>query len=290
MDAFTNGATTVRQLRGCGLGQRAIASRVARGELEHVTSKVLVSGATRDTALRRATVAHLGNCRRTVVTGAYALRRLGHPVGSTRDHVVDMSIPEGARLVHVPGVNLRRSSHHHCLEVLTMDDLPVAAPWWSYGDLARDVDDRTLGRIIAAGVGSRNIAVSHLADGLERRPHFPGAARLRRVVQNLGSDMAFSSTEARAARYLRRHGYPVELNAALRVDGRVIRAGDLVLPDRKASLEIDGPHHWLPEQARLDREQDAILRRDDWRIERVDVYSLDEDESVLLRAMTVLLS
>lgn len=285
MDTFTNGATTVRRLRGSGLGRRAIASRVARGELVAVNSKVLVSGTSRDTHLRRATAAHLSNACRSVVTGAHALRRIGHPVGAVRNHVVDMTIPEGSRLVHVRGVDLRRSSHHDILEVMSLDGIPVAAPWWAYGDLARDVADPVLSRVIAAAVGARAVSLSQIADGLSRRPHFPGASRLRRVLGYLGSDIAFSSTELRAARLLRKHGYPVVLNAPLVVGGRTIRLGDLVLPERKVCLEMDGPHHWLPEQARKDREQDRVLRGDGWRVDRVDVYSYDDDETVVLRAM-----
>lgn len=96
------------------------------------------------------------------------------------------------------------------------------------------------------------------------------------VIDLLSSDMPFSGTEKKAALLLREAGMQFVLQYNMVVDGRLIRPGDLVRPDIKFDLELDGPHHWMPEQAAIDRRNDTVLRSDDWAIERVPVYDVDD--------------
>ncbi len=51
-------------------------------------------------------------------------------------------------------------------------------------------------------------------------------------------------------------------------DGIPIAEIDIAKPDILYGVEIDGPHHDLPEQRRRDEERDQRLREVGWRIDR----------------------
>jgi hypothetical protein len=284
MDAHIHGATTTARLQADGVGRRARRTMVERGSLVVVRDGLFVHGASPETPERLAGLGILANKERAVVTGALAVRWHGVPVAGS--FPVDLVIPEGDAAALLEGVRVRRSSHLHGVRCEERLGLPVVPLAWALGDLARDISDRQLATVIAAAIGLGLITLDGLISSFTVRPKFPGSARLRRVIDQLAGDMAFSGTELRAARHLRRAGYPVLLNhPVLDGSGRLIRKADLALLDIPLDLEVDGPHHWLPHQAAIDRRQDASMRDNRWVVERVPVYDVDEDLDVVIRVV-----
>lgn len=289
MDAHIHGATTTDRLAADGVGTRRLRTMVASGRLAKVQRRLYLHAASADTAQRTAALGILANKEHAVVSGALAVR--WHGVTVRGHHPVDLVIPEGRAAVPVQGVRIRRSSH---LDRVRLDDrygLPTVPLWWAIGDLARDVTDRVLATVIADAIGKRLLTLTALTESFQVRHRFTGSGRLRRVCEQLASDLPFSGTEARAARHLRAAGHPVLLNHPV-VDGRgrMIRMADLALLSVPLDLEIDGPHHWLPHQAAADRRGDASLRDLRWTVERVAVYDVDADLDVVIRIVDRVLS
>lgn len=288
MNKHLHGVTTTAWLKRAGVGTRAIASRVRTGDLRRVHRRVYVHGAAADTEHQRAAIALLVNKSRGVLTGAVAVRLHGVPERTRQ--TIDLVIPEGSYAAEPDGVQCRHSSHLDKIEVVERERLPVASLPWAIADLARDVDDRTLAWVASKAIGMRMLTVEGLEGALKQRPLFPGSARLRRVVGQLQSDIAFSGTELRACRTLRAAGFPAELNVPIRGSDGITRIRDLVVVERRANLELDGPHHWLPDQARRDREDDRQMRKDRWAVDRAAVYEVDEDPEMVIPLMRALMA
>lgn len=287
MEDYLHGAITTARLRSGGVGTRGIAKRVERGQLVQVQRRVYVHPAAEPSDQQIAGIALLANKGRGLITGATALGWFG--LQAPRRSIVDLVVPEGLAVVHVEGAAFRRSSHIHRLQAEERHGLPIAPLWWAVGDYARDVLDHDVARVIAAGVGQRLWTVKDVKNSLDGRSNFPGSARLRRVLITLKDDLAFSGLERKAARILRQAGYPVVLNHPIVVDGEVVRAADLALPDKMIDLEIDGPHHWLPDQAAQDRRTDRRLRELSWTIDRVDADEVKADPSMVVGVMAGLI-
>lgn len=274
MDDHLHGATTTDRLQAAGLGKKAIQGKVRRGELLKVKRRVFRHAATPETPQQLAAIAILAAKGKGAITGAWAVRWCGIEVRGR--HEVDCVIAEGRTAPEIDGICYRHSTYLPVLRTVRRHGLAVVELAWAIGDLARDVTDAELARVIARAVAAGKITLAALREHLTRRPKFPGSARLRRVIDQLSDDMPFSGTEKKAARLLREAGMPFVLQFDLVVDGRLIRPGDLVLPEIRFDLELDGPHHWMPEQAAIDRRNDTALRGDDWVVERVPVYDIDD--------------
>jgi very-short-patch-repair endonuclease len=271
-----HGVMARQDLRAAGLGARAISSRLRRGELVRIRRALFVNPASRDDDLRRAATAAVALRGRGMVTGAAGLRLHGHDV-RTRSHVVDVTVQHGVAVPDLDGIAFRRSSHLGHVRASKRQLLSVAAETWCLGDLARDVDDTALARIVAAGVGAGRWTLDRIERDALDRGKFPGRARLRRVLRALESDLPFSGTEKAAARALRDAGIPVVLQHPLRTSAGGLHLLDLAVVHLRLDLEVDGPHHWMPAQAATDRRRDREVRADDWEVERFPVQDLDHD-------------
>jgi very-short-patch-repair endonuclease len=284
-----NGISDERQLRAGGLGKHAVATRIARGEIQRVrrgTYRHVVRGPDEQ---QLATIALMAVKGRGVITGAAGLRALGFAV-TVRRAIVDVAVPHGSHVpTDVEGAWYRRSSHLDRVRATDCEGNAVAQDWWCMGDLAYDVTDAALAEVIAAAIGSRRIDLDRLEFGLAVRGRFPGRARLRRVIAALRSDLPFSRSEADAAVRLRRAGVAVEVQHSVAVDGGRRHLLDLCIPELRLDIEIDGPHHWLPGQATADRTRDRELRAAGWAVERFSVYEIDRDpEAFVVRVLEII--
>ncbi|MGI9018247.1 MAG: hypothetical protein ACR2HR_14285 [Euzebya sp.] len=155
--------------------------------------------------------------------------------------------------------------------------LATAPLAWALGDYGRDTSDAELARVVAQAVGARLTALRTVEEYFSVRHRFSGSARLRRVLAQLHSDLPFSATEAKGVRLLREAGLPVRMQYPIVHEGKTVRLADGALPHLRLDLELDGPHHWLPDQAAIDRRIDRTLRGIDWQVERFPVYDVDDN-------------
>lgn len=272
-----NGYTTTAALLDAGLTERAIADRVERGELTRLQRGRFAYPAARSTRFERAAFALVAIDGRGMVTGAEGLRMLGHGLRQ-RWNVADIVVPHKLHVPDVKGVEWRRSTRLDVGERGVPAEAHVAPDWWALGDLARDLPDGQLGGVIAAGVASGRWTLDRLDREALRDHRFPGRMRLRRVLEALRSDLPFSGTEKRVAVALRKAGHRVGLQHRLATTSGRGFVLDLALLDVWLDLEIDGPHHLMPEQAAEDRVRDRLIRdTSPWTVERASVYEIDAD-------------
>lgn len=278
-----HGVSTGAQLKAAGIGRRALASRIARGEAERVHPNLFRTTLSQGDERQLAAIGLLAIKKRGMVTGAAGVRLSGNTC-RYRKNVVDISVPYGIAVPEIAGVCYRRSSHLGGTRPMESHSLPVAPLWWAMGDLAYDVVDKPLAEVIAAAIGSHKLDLRTLEYGLGERRRFPGRARLRDVMAALGSDLPFSKTERLCAAALRRAGIAVTLQHPIcDPSGRQIALADLAEVSLRLNLEIDGPHHWLPDQAERDRKRDRSVRPHDWQVDRFAVYEIDRDMEGFIR-------
>jgi very-short-patch-repair endonuclease len=121
---------------------------------------------------------------------------------------------------------------------------------------------------------------------------FPANTKLRRLVDELRSDVSYSGAERKLAARCRRAGHVVRQNHPITDGtGAVVALADLCFPDQRLVVEVDGPSHWLPGAAARDRRRDRQLHDLGWRVLRFAVYEVDEDlDAVVAEVLRALAS
>lgn len=109
-----------------------------------------------------------------------------------------------------------------------------------------------------------------------RRANLPTKIRKEWVAEAKAAGWSVKSLpEARIAIYLSRFGLtPRNVAEQYKIDRWRL---DFAAPDVQIGIEVDGPHHRLPEAAVKDLERDAILGAAGWIIFRVDAYGADAE-------------
>jgi very-short-patch-repair endonuclease len=162
----------------------------------------------------------------------------------------------------VPGVKVRRRRIDPADRAVHRG-IPVTAVPRTLLDLAADLSLADLARAChEAGVRYRTTP-AHLAGVLARRPHTPGAAKLRRIVSG-DTRVTLSALERRFLELLREHGLPLPQTNRPAGTHHV----DCRWPERRLIVELDSyrfhhsRHAW--EQDRR-RDRDARARGDELR-------------------------
>lgn len=144
--------------------------------------------------------------------------------------------------------------------------------------------------MISTADARRLTTVRRVAARLEAAGPVDGCRRLRRVLADLDGELSHSATEAKARRLveevLARHGLALHPRPlAITLDGRRVGEADLPVLALRLDLEIDGPHHDLPEQRGADRRRDRLIRRAGWNVERFPAAMVDLDPCGFARAV-----
>lgn len=175
--------------------------------------------------------------------------------------VLYLAVPESRAGLDGAGCDLRRESHFDQIPITTVSRLPTAGVNWCVMDAARDLDDDQLARVIARVIAKRATSLKSLIKAGHRRGRWNGARRFRRVTSEMGRGFTHSREERYARGLLRTagmtpHPQPFPFRAP---DGRIVAEGDIVFTDELLDIEVDGPHHLLPEQQQKDRRRDREL-------------------------------
>ncbi|MEE8601138.1 endonuclease domain-containing protein [Euzebya tangerina] len=156
--------------------------------------------------------------------------------------------------------------------------MPLVSASWAISDAAKTSSGKSFAQLTARGIGERWITLDGLRRVVEIRSVFPASGKLRRLLDELDEDLAYSGTERRVAIACRAAGIPVRLNQPIvGPAGKPVAQVDLCVDDSRLIVEIDGPHHWLPEVAAADRVRDRRLRSLGWTVIRFSVYEVDEN-------------
>jgi very-short-patch-repair endonuclease len=279
------GLITAEQLRSIGLSPESIRRRVRAGVLVRMLPGVFRVAAAPRSWQQRAMAASLWVGSNGAVAGASAaaLHRLdafGPPL------VIEIATPR----------NLRSKIHSvkiHRTPFWTDEDRVIAA------SIGTTSVPRTLIDVAATATEER-VEIA-LEDALRRRladapqimsrlstlpPNQPGRAALLRLLEQRGAvPPAESGLEVKVIRLLRDHGYPTPIRQKVLDDrGRFVGRVDLVFPERRLILEVDGYRfHSGRRSWDRDRERRNALTALGWVVLHVTSTMLGPQRSEFLR-------
>lgn len=225
------------------------------------------------TRLCAAAVASVGE--EVVVTGASALYLDG--VLSNPPATVELLLDTGRHLASREGVCLHRTVTFAKVRRHNRGDLVLASASRALADHAAHTVVNDMCRDIATALRTRQCSMAGIRAELVARKRFPGRATLRRAYGLLSGEIVHSAGERQARRHLTAAGMaPGSKPLPVEVDGRLIAEIDIPFESLHYGVEIDGPHHLLPEVAAADRARDRRLERAGWTIDRFYWFEVEE--------------
>lgn len=258
---------TLAQAVECGIPPTTFHENARRLGMVRVSHGVWALPAAPNTYRRKLWVVKLALGDDVVFTGRTALwlRR----VITATPHEADVLLPPGTHQRARPGVRFHRGRPLDDDSIVNLEGFRTACVYRAFTDVSAVAPVESLMRWIPA---MDRLRLGHL-DGLDeyvvRRGRFPGVVNTRAAAAALRNDLPHSGAERLARRSLRDVGirfptrpYPVK------VGGAIIAEIDIAFPDVKYGVEIDGPHHRLPEVAQADKGRDRRLAREGWTIDR----------------------
>ena len=174
-------------------------------------------------------------------------------------------------------------------ERTTLHGIPVTSMPRTIFDLAADLDERPLERMINEADYLRLTDPLSLDDLLIRYPRRKGAPKLRQALARraAGATRTRSEMEELFLNLLERHGLPrPRINAFIPGVGEV----DCTWPAARLAVELDSRRaHATPAAFERDRERDRLLQARGWRVIRVTWRQLTERPDQLMEDLERLL-
>lgn len=190
-----------------------------------------------------------------------------------------LAVPSGRALGALDNVEVHGTRWFDDATRARVGLMPVTAVDVTLCDLGRWHDEERVATVIATACRLRRTSIERVARELDRRGRFPGCGVVRDAVRGLRGELVHSQAERLARRALlelglRPHPRPLDLV----VDGRVIAQADIPFVAERLDVEIDGPHHFLAEQAAKDRVRDRRVKAAlHWDTARFSVYEVERD-------------
>lgn len=225
--------------------------------------------------------------------------------------VVAVAGPAAAHLHGLPGytrapevrviasrrVRSARIAVGHCAaltaaDVEEVDRIPVVSLAWATVELAATATRGPAADLLAHVLGTGRCRPGQLIGPAHRTIGMPGRGRVLAAVRAMHGtvDHVRSRAEADLADACTSAGLPApRRNHRVRGPSGTTYELDLAWDAPRLDVEVDGPHHLLPEQRRRDRTRDRDLRADRWEIVRVPVEELDEDLAGVVRRIALAL-
>jgi very-short-patch-repair endonuclease len=263
--ADRDGVISIRQLRRCGLDDKAVLYRVRRRWLHRLHRGVYAVG--------HPGVSLRGRFRAAVLAceGGTALGRFSAAADwgfvSWKERDVEVVTRGGPR--RVDGVQVYRSRSLDRRDVWWRDGIPVTSPARTLLDLAAVLPEPALRRAARQAQALRLVTVPELLEIAERCSGHRGAAKLRAVVAG-GPAATRSPFEDELLELLDRAAIErPEINAPLRLEGTTI-IPDYLWRERRLAIEADSvtwhDHKLVREH---DAHKQAILEAHGFRVLRI---------------------
>jgi very-short-patch-repair endonuclease len=168
----------------------------------------------------------------------------------------------------------------HAEDVTVHDGIPVTSVARTILDLASQLNDDRLTRLIEAADRKERFDLEALDRAIARRPRTSGVVRLRRVLAVYrGPTDTRSKLERDFRALILSNGLP-EPQYNVVVEGLTV---DVYWPQWRLVVEIDGePYHGNPHAFEADRIRDAILQKAGLRVLRVTGRRLTHDPAAVL--------
>jgi hypothetical protein len=279
-----HGVVSLAQLRGLGVGDKAIEWRVASGWLHRLFRGVYAVGRGDVGRRGRMFAAVLACGEGTVVSHASAAELLG--LWDKRPVLVNVIAPDQAGR-RIDGIRWPRAPPLKPGETGVCDGIPCTAPARTIVDLAGSLGRESLRRIVEQAAVNRLLDVREvdraLAHGRRR-----GAPQLRKILtawrgDDRGGPLLRSLLEARLRPRLIEVNLPrPQCNAVLWIDGERFEV-DLLWEKQRVVVETDGEQtHGTRVAFQRDRRRDHILAAAGYRTSRVTWRQMDEESDAVV--------
>lgn len=260
------GVVSVAELRGCGLSDDAIATRVRNGGLHPLHRRVYAVGHA-NPPLEGRFLAAVKACAPTGV--------LSHFSAATAWGMVewDGRLPEvtvlRSRTPRHPNLRAHRTACLDERDVRWWNGMPITSPARTIIDVAAQLRERRLRRAVRQAQSLRLVSLEELAGALRRYRRRPGVRRLARIIAT-GPAPTRSILEDVVLEMMLDGGleHP-QVNAPLVIDGRTV-IPDFRWPRQRLVVEADGAAWHAHKLAREeDAERQALLEAHGERVVRV---------------------
>lgn len=157
-------------------------------------------------------------------------------------------------------------------ELLVVRGIPTTDLHWTITEAAGVLSEPMTENLLGEAIRSRKTSVEELLD-VAHRSESPGGPVVMSLLRSMSTRdlQARSGSERRVTRAVVAAGHE-----APEVNQRILAAIaahelDMYWSDLRLNVEIEGPHHDLPEQRRRDRRRDKDLTAVDIHVERIPV-------------------
>ncbi len=265
--ADQEGQITRRQLRACGLDDKAIARRVGSGRLHRMYRGVYAVGHAGVTLEGRFMAAVLACGEHAYLSHFSAAAHLGFM--SWEERLLEVTVLGTSRR-HVKGIRVHNARSLHWRDTVRHKGIWVTSPARTLLDLATVLPPNALRSAARRAQALHRVSVPQMLACVARSNGHPGTGALKAVIAG-GAAPTRSTLEDLVLDLLDDAGIErPEINVPLRVDGLRIIPDFLWRPQRVA-IEADS-RRWHDHS--LTREHDAdkqaILEAHGWRVLRVD--------------------
>jgi predicted transcriptional regulator of viral defense system len=245
-----HGIVARRQLLALGFNAREIEHRVGRGRLHLVMRGVYAVGWPQMTQERRWMAAVLA-CGDRAVLSHRSAAALWH-IGTERNGMVDISVTRRAELRR-PGLRVRGRPSLSTTDTVTWDGIPVTSPTQTLLDLATELPEREVERIINEADKRDFVNPETLRVKLESRAGEPGAPLLCRLLDKRTFRLSDSDLEILFRPIAMEAGLPLPLTQQM-LNGFEV---DFYWPELGLVVETDGlRYHRTPSTQARDVRRD----------------------------------
>lgn len=276
-----HGLFTVSQARQCGLSRRTTDTLITHGLLRRIDREVL-----QHVVVARTWQSELLRFVLVGGSGAVASHRSAAVLWGIEGFAAgtpEVTVPRGRRLRRT-GARVHESTDLDRAGVVRRDGIPTTDLPRTILDLARRTNDKALALAVQWCRRERGLTWTQLAAVLRRhaRRGRPGIRRLRRVIaaEAHRDEISDSTFEELVIALLLESGLPEPvLHHVLKLSGRDIEI-DLVYPEHRIAIELDGGDHMKPSVFRADRRRQNAIVLDGWLILRFtwDDYCIRPDD------------
>ncbi len=260
------GVLSLDELRGCGLSNRTIATRVRIGHLHRLHRGVYVVGHV-NLPLEGRFLAALKACGPEATLSHFSAAALWRLVEWDRRHP-EVTIRGTAPREH-PGIRVHRTRFLDAQDVRKHNGIRVTSPARTVLDLASRLPFRPARRAVRQALSLRLLSIVDLMEILERQGGRPGASTIRRIVasspaptRSVLEDVILDLVGAAGLEH-------PDVNVPILLDGRRV-VPDLRWPARRLVVEADGAAWHEDKLAREDdAERQALLEAHGERVLRI---------------------